>query len=252
VTLPRKRAIAGVEVSITDYEEVLDAIDAATAGGSQIAICCSPASSLIFARDDERAGLALANAEIVPPDGMGVVYAAKLLGEDIGDRVYGPDLMRDQLKRAAAAGTPTFLYGGFDEAALVALTEKLVTDNPGLKIAGGISPPHRPPTQEERVADAQAINDSGAQIVWVGLGSPKQEIWIDDNRRAVEAPVLVAVGAAFDFAIGRVAQAPPWMQKRGLEWLFRIIRDPIRLGKRYALTLPKFVVLVLAQRVRGQ
>ncbi|MGK2877378.1 MAG: WecB/TagA/CpsF family glycosyltransferase [Solirubrobacterales bacterium] len=251
MTLPRKRTIAGVAVSITDYEEVLDSIDAAAASGEQLVVCCAPASSLMFARDDERAAKALANAEIVTPDGMGVVYAAKLLGEKISDRVYGPDLMRDQLVRAAAAGTLTFFYGGHDESVLSELRAQLTKDNPGLNIVGSISPPHREMTDEERAADAAAINASGAKIVWVGLGSPKQDIWIDDNRAAINAPVLVAVGAAFDFAIGRVDQAPPWMQKRGLEWLYRAIKEPARLGKRYALTLPKFCVLVVAQRLRG-
>jgi N-acetylglucosaminyldiphosphoundecaprenol N-acetyl-beta-D-mannosaminyltransferase len=251
VSVPRKRVIAGVAVSITDYAEVLDSIDAATASGEQIAVVCAPASSLMFARDDARAGKALEHAEIVTPDGMGVVYAAKLLGEKIDDRVYGPDLMRDQLARAAASGTPTFFYGGHDDEVLTKLRAELESANPGLKIAGSISPPHRAPSDQERAADAEAINSSGAQIVWVGLGSPKQEIWIDENRAAINAPVLVAVGAAFDFAIGRVSQAPPWMQKRGLEWLYRVIREPVRLGKRYALTLPKFAVLVLIQRLRG-
>jgi N-acetylglucosaminyldiphosphoundecaprenol N-acetyl-beta-D-mannosaminyltransferase len=250
--LPRKRTIAGVGVSLTDYQEVLDAIDAALAERTQIAICCCPASSLMFARDDPEAARALAGAEIVTPDGMGVVYASRLLGEALPDRVYGPDLMELQLARAAAAGTPTFLYGGFDEQALEQLRRRLVEAHHGLRIVGGISPPHRPPSAAELAADVAEINASGAQIVWVGLGSPKQEIWIDRQRAALDATVLCGVGAAFDFAIDRVAQAPRWMQDHGLEWLFRLAREPRRLGRRYAVTLPRFALAVIGQRLRGE
>ena len=127
------------------------------------------------------------------------------------------------------------------------LTERF----PGLKIVGGESPPHRPPTTDEAAATVAAINTSGAQIVWVGLGSPKQELWMQKNRADLDAAVLCGVGAAFDFFIGRVDQAPGWMQSRGLEWLYRLAKDPKRLGKRYLLTLPSYIAAVLAQRVRG-
>jgi N-acetylglucosaminyldiphosphoundecaprenol N-acetyl-beta-D-mannosaminyltransferase len=249
VNLPKRRAIVGTDVSITDYDEVLATIDAAIAEQERIFICCTPASSLMFARKDPALATALREAQIVTPDGMGVVYAAKILGEKIEDRVYGPDLMEYQLARAAEAGTPTFLYGGFDDEALAQLKIKLTERFPGLQIAGAESPPHRAPTDAERAATIAAINDSGAQVVWVGLGSPKQELWMQTNRAELNAAVLCGVGAAFDFLIGRVDQAPRWMQSRGLEWLFRVIKEPVRLGRRYLLTLPHFVVAVIAQRL---
>ncbi|MBJ7353325.1 MAG: WecB/TagA/CpsF family glycosyltransferase [Thermoleophilaceae bacterium] len=251
MNLPRRREIVGTQVSITDYAEVLDSFDAAIAGDERIFVCCAPASTLMFARRDERLQQALAAAQIVTPDGMGVVYAARLLGESIGDRVYGPDLMLAQLERAAAAGTPTFLVGGHDQAALDLLQETLIDRFPGLSIVGGVSPPHREPTPDERTATIDAINASGAQIVWVGLGSPKQELWMMDHRDALAAPVLCGVGAAFDFLIGRVEQAPRWMQSRGLEWLYRVFKEPRRLGHRYLITLPAFAAGVVSQRLRG-
>lgn len=250
MNLPARRAIVGTSVSITDYDEVLDAIDVAVAQRERIVICCAPASSLMFARRDAALASALESAQIVTPDGMGVVYAARMLGETISDRVYGPDLMEAQLARAAAAGTPTFLYGGHDEAALTQLRATLTERHPGLNIVGGESPPHRAPTADEAAATIATINRSEAQIVWVGLGSPKQELWMHANRGALDAAVLCGVGAAFDFYIGRVAQAPAWMQSRGLEWLYRVFKDPVRLGKRYLLTLPAFVFAVIAQRLR--
>lgn len=246
----RRREIIGTAVSMTDYDGVLDAMAAAVEGGDPIYICCTPASSLIYARDDAALAGALAEAAIVTPDGMGVVHAARLLGETLEDRVYGPDLMELHCDAAAREGTPIYLYGGYDDAALAALTDRLQQRHPGINIAGAWSPPHRPLTDAETDGVVEQINSSGAKVVWVGIGSPKQELWMQSLRPRLDAPVLVGVGAAFDFLAGRVSQAPRWMQRRGLEWLYRIGQDPVRLGKRYLLTLPRFAVLVLAQKRR--
>lgn len=245
----KQREIIGTAVSITDYDEVLAAIDAAIAEDRRIFICCTPASSLVFARDDGALAEALAAADIVTPDGMGVVHAARLLGEQIGDRVYGPDLMQLHMDREPA---PAYLFGGHDDATLEQLVGSLKASHPKLEIAGAWSPPHRELTEDELGAALDSINASGAKVVWVGLGSPKQERWMFENRAALDAPVLIGVGAAFDFFAGRVAQAPRWMQRAGLEWLFRVFQDPVRLGRRYLLTLPRFAALVLAQRLRGR
>lgn len=245
-----EREILGTPVSITDYDGVLAAIDDAVARREAIYICCTPASSLIYARDDAALASALGEAAIVTPDGMGVVHAARLLGEKIRDRVYGPDLMEFHCKRAARDGTPIFLYGGHDDQVLAKLQSTLTERFPGLVIAGAYSPPHRDLTDQETKEVAAQINDSGAAVVWVGIGSPKQELWMQTMRSRLEAPVLVGVGAAFDFFAGRVAQAPGWMQRASLEWLYRVIQDPLRLGRRYLATLPRFAVLVLAQAVR--
>ena len=245
-----RRDIIGTAVSITDYDAVLDAVDAAIATDRRIYICCTPASSLVFARDDAQLASALADAEIVTPDGMGVVLAARLLGESISDRVYGPDLMQAQLARGQSDGTAIFLYGGHDQATLDRLTANLTESFPKLRIAGSWLPPHRALTASESTEVVKAINDSGAQIVWVGLGSPKQEIWMQQMRGQLAAPVLVGVGAAFDFFAGRVEQAPSAMQRLGLEWLYRIFQDPSRMLRRYLTTLPRFAALALVQALR--
>lgn len=247
------RNIIGTAVSITDYDAVLDAIEAAIASNSKIYICATPASSLVFARDDAAMASALADATIVTPDGMGVVLAARLLGESIRSRVYGPDLMQMQMRRAAdrPLRTATFLYGGHDRESLDMFQAVLTaTHSSGIDLVGSYLPPHRELTADETAEVISQINASGAKIVWVGIGSPKQEVWMQRMRDALDAPVLVGVGAAFDFLSGRVSQAPRWMQRVGLEWLYRILQDPRRLGKRYALTLPRFVCLVVTQAVR--
>ncbi len=246
----RNREIIGTTVSMTDYEGVLAAMADAVAGAKPIYICCTPASSLIFARGDAALASALADADIVTPDGMGVVHAARLLGDSISDRVYGPDLMEFHCDRAAREGTPIYLYGGHDEAALSALQDALAERFPGIVVAGAWSPPHRPLTDAETDEAVERINASGAKVVWVGIGSPKQELWMQSLRPRLEAPVLVGVGAAFDFLAGRVSQAPRWMQKASLEWLYRVGQDPLRLGKRYLLTLPRFAALVGLQAIR--
>jgi N-acetylglucosaminyldiphosphoundecaprenol N-acetyl-beta-D-mannosaminyltransferase len=246
----RKREILGTPVSITDYDGALAAIEAAVSERRRIYICCAPASSLIYARDDAALAAALREAAIVTPDGMGVVHAARLLGEKLSDRVYGPDLMELHCARAVDSGMPIFLYGGYDARALAQLQSKLLDRFPGLTIAGAHSPPHREMTAQESAKLAFEINDSGAQVVWVGIGSPKQELWMQAMRDELDAPVLIGVGAAFDFLSGRVAQAPRWMQRSSLEWLYRLTRDPMRLGRRYLATLPRFAVLVAAQALR--
>lgn len=247
----RRRDILGTDVAITDYEEVLDVFDTAIEQRRKIFVCCAPASSLVFARRDPELRRAYENAEIVTPDGKGVVLAARWLGEQIDDRVYGPDLMRMQLGRSAVSGQSVWLYGGFDAASLRELESVLVKDHPGLRIAGSWSPPHRELTRSENDELVARINRDEPDIVWVGLGSPRQEIWMNQFRSRLDVPVLCGVGAAFDFAIGRVDQAPSWIQRAGLEWLFRLSKDPKRLLRRYVTTLPAFVLLVLAQRLRG-
>lgn len=246
----RKREIVGTGVSMTDYAGVLDTFEAAVAERRRIYVCCAPASTLVYARRDPRLAAALAGADIVTPDGMGVVYAARILGEAMADRVYGPDLMLMHCDRAVASGSRVWLYGGFDEDALRLLRDALAARFPELDIAGSWSPPHRPLTETEADEVAARINADTPDVVWVGLGTPKQDYWMHDMRQRLDAPVLCGVGAAFDFHAGRVAQAPEWMRRVGLEWAYRVLRDPLRMVKRYAATLPAFAAMVVSQMLR--
>jgi N-acetylglucosaminyldiphosphoundecaprenol N-acetyl-beta-D-mannosaminyltransferase len=253
-TLPRTREVLGVPLAVCDYERVLDWIDAAIAADARCWVTAAAVNLVMSARDDPTVKAAVAEATLAVPDGVPLVWALRTLGDRAATRVYGPDLMALQCARAAASQTPIYLYGGRDEPALELLREKLEQRFPGLRIVGGHSPPYRPLSERERASVVAEINDSGAQLVWVGIGQPKQELWMAQMRESLRAPVLVGVGAAFDFHAGLVAQAPPWMQRAGLEWLFRLSREPRRLWRRYATQNPRFLAEFarqLAARRRG-
>ena len=239
---PATERVLGIPLSVTNYEETLDWIDAMVAARGRGYVCVSAVHTVVDARDDPELRAAVLGADLVVPDGQPLVWALNALGHDLGSRVYGPDLMWKACARAAAAGTRFFLYGGRDPAALGQLVDSLKAAHPGLTIAGTHCPPFRPLTPAEEEAVASEIDASGADVVWVGIGVPKQEKWMARMRPRLAAPVLVGVGAAFDFHAGLIPQAPAWMQSRGLEWLFRVSREPRRLWRRYARTNPRFVL----------
>jgi N-acetylglucosaminyldiphosphoundecaprenol N-acetyl-beta-D-mannosaminyltransferase len=176
-----------------------------------------------------------------------LVWALRALGHPHASRVYGPDLMAAYCARSARTGTTMYLYGGRSDEALEQLTDALLRSYPGLRIVGGWSPPFRPLTDDERDEVAARINATGADVVWVGTGQPKQEKWMAEMRDRLDAPILVGVGAAFDFHAGIVPQAPAWMQRRGLEWTYRLAREPRRLWRRYARYNPRFVAAFARQ-----
>ena len=181
------------------------------------------------------------------PDGQPLVWAMNALGHDLSSRVYGPDLMARYCERAALTGARMFLYGGRNQGALVQLALNLRTRYPGLNIVGGYAPPFRALTGEEEDFVLDEINRSQADVVWVGIGVPKQEKWMAAMRGRLQAPVLVGVGAAFDFHAGLVSQAPRWMQSMGLEWAYRLLQEPGRLWRRYLRYNPRFVAGFLRQ-----
>jgi N-acetylglucosaminyldiphosphoundecaprenol N-acetyl-beta-D-mannosaminyltransferase len=186
----------------------------------------------------------LRNADLVVPDGFPLVWLGRRKGFALHRRVYGPELLERFCEATTAKGYRHFFYGGAPGVAQT-LAGRLVARFPGLQVAGAHSPPFRPLTQDEEGAVISLINDSAADVLWVGLGAPKQERWMFEHRGCLNVPVQLGVGAAFDFHSGRVAQAPPWMRNHGLEWLFRLSREPRRLSRRYLLYGPQFVALVL-------
>jgi N-acetylglucosaminyldiphosphoundecaprenol N-acetyl-beta-D-mannosaminyltransferase len=186
------------------------------------------------------------NAALAVPDGMPLAWIARIRGEPLTRRVYGPDLMLAFCRLAAQRGYRSFLLGGAPGQPEI-LADRLVDWFPGLSIAGTLATPERPLTPEANARAVEAINRAGADVVWVGMGAPVQERWMAENRANVEAPVLVGVGAAFDIHTGRVRQAPHWMQRAGLEWLFRLTREPGRLWRRYLIGNPLFMWKLLGQ-----
>jgi N-acetylglucosaminyldiphosphoundecaprenol N-acetyl-beta-D-mannosaminyltransferase len=180
-------------------------------------------------------------AALITPDGMPLVWALRRLGWSAATRVYGPDLMLECCQRAAQEKVSIYLYGGTD-IMLQKLQENLLARFPALRIAGTHAPPFRELTDEETAADIDLIHQSGAAIVFVALGCPKQEIWMAQHQDKLQA-VMIGVGAAFGFHSGTVSQAPRWMMHLGLEWFYRLGTEPKRLWQRYLINNPAFVLL---------
>jgi N-acetylglucosaminyldiphosphoundecaprenol N-acetyl-beta-D-mannosaminyltransferase len=184
---------------------------------------------------------------LTTPDGMPMVWAGRWAGVRSMQRVYGPDLMLAVCERAAERGWSSYFYGGRERVA-EKLAARLAERFPGLRVVGVESPPFRPLTEREDGEVANRINAAHADIVWVGLSTPKQERWMASQRARLNAKVLIGVGAAFDIHAGELRQAPRWMQRRGLEWLFRMIMEPKRLGPRYLKNNPAFVWAIVRRR----
>lgn len=247
---PPSQAVLGVPLALTDYEQTMDWIDDTVAAGGRGYICVAAVHTVMASQEDDHLREAVLAGSLTVPDGQPLVWAMNLLGHDMSSRVYGPELMDRYCARAARTGARIYLYGGRNQGALVQLARNLRLKHPGLKIVGGYSPPFRPldAGEEQRVIDE--IDASEADVVWVGIGVPKQEKWMFAMRDRLQAPVLVGVGAAFDFHAGLVAQAPQWMQGLGLEWAYRLSREPRRLWKRYLRYNPRFVTGFLRQYLR--
>lgn len=234
-------------LAVSNYGEVIDWMAALIEADGRAYVTAAAVNLVMSAREDPEARAALLGATLAVPDGQPLVWALHALGHPAATRIYGPDLMAHFCARAAQSGTPMYLYGGRTPEALALLQERLEQRFPGIVIVGGYSPPFRPLSAEEEKQVIADIDGSGAQVVWVGTGQPKQEKWMLAMRPRLAAPLLVGVGAAFDFHAGLVSQAPAWMGRNGLEWLYRLSREPRRLWPRYVRYNPRFIVGFLGQ-----
>jgi N-acetylglucosaminyldiphosphoundecaprenol N-acetyl-beta-D-mannosaminyltransferase len=239
--------ILGIRLGLIDYEQTLAWIDAMAAEREQGYVCVCNVHTVMASHEDAELRAALVSSSLNVPDGQPLVWALNALGHSLTDRVYGPELMARACARAASNGLRFYLYGGRNQGALVQLALNLRRRYPGIKIVGGYSPPHRPLTGEEQAAVVSEINQADADVVWVGIGVPKQEKWMAALRPLLDAPVLIGVGAAFDFHAGLVPQAPPWLQRVGLEWAYRLAHEPRRLWRRYLRYNPRFVAAFARQ-----
>jgi N-acetylglucosaminyldiphosphoundecaprenol N-acetyl-beta-D-mannosaminyltransferase len=246
---PARVEVVGVPLAVIDYERTLGWMDAMVAERQRGYVCACNVHTVMASRDDPALRAALLSPDALNvPDGQPLVWAMNALGQSLIDRVYGPELMARAFARAAAVtGQRFYLYGGRDADALVALERSLERRFPGVNIVGTHAPPFRPLSPEERIAVIDHINESEADVVWVGIGVPKQEKWMAAMRADLEAPVLVGVGAAFDFHAGLVPQAPPVLQGAGLEWAYRLAQEPRRLWRRYLRYNPRFVAAFARQ-----
>ncbi|HTE60621.1 MAG TPA: WecB/TagA/CpsF family glycosyltransferase [Solirubrobacteraceae bacterium] len=245
--LPPQQAVLGVPLAVTDYDRTLGWIDASVEAGRRDYVCVAAVHTVMACQEDPQLRAAVLGATFTVPDGQPLVWALNALGHAVPDRVYGPELMHRACARAARSGQRVYLYGGRNQGALAELARRLRLRHPGLKIVGGHCPPFRPLTDAEEDSIADEINRSGADVVWVGIGVPKQEKWMARMRDRLDAPVLVGVGAAFDFHAGLVPQAPDSLQRLGLEWAFRLVQEPRRLWRRYLRYNPRFVLGFLRQ-----
>src|SRR3954470_11805863 len=247
---PPTTSVLGVPLALTDYERTMDWMDATVQTGQKGYICVAATHTVVACQDDPELAAAIHGAALVVPDGQPVVWAMNALGHDLPSRVYGPDLMAKYMERSALTGARMFLYGGRNQGALVQLALNLRRRFAGVQIVGGYAPPLRELSDKEPDAAVPEINHARPDVVWVGIGVPKQEKWMAAVRDRLDAPVLVGVGAAFDFHAGLVPQAPAWMQSAGLEWLFRLSKEPRRLWKRYLTYNPRFVLGFARQYAR--
>ena len=249
-TPPPQVEVVGIPMALTTYERTLSWMDAMVASRRLGYVCVAATHTVMACHEDEELRQAVLGSSLTVPDGQPLVWAMNLLGHEQPNRVYGPTLMERHCAHAARNGTRVYLYGGRDRSALDTLAQNLLERFPGLTIVGGWSPPYRALSPEEEDDVVDEINRSGADVVWVGIGVPKQEKWMARMRPRLEAPVLVGVGAAFDFHAGLVPQAPSRVQSLGLEWLFRLVQEPRRLWRRYARYNPLFVLRFGRQLVR--
>ena len=241
--------ILGSRIASVTYSEAVEIIlERAARPASHAYVCAANVHCVSMARRDPAYREALNGSLLTVPDGQPLVWAHRLLrGRRLPDRVYGPTLMLKLCEAAAARGVSIYLYGGKSDVP-EALAAALRGKYPALRVAGAFSPPFgdRPPDDPELDREIKAINNSGAGLVFIGLGAPRQEFFMARHTARIR-PVMIGVGAAFDFHAGRVPQAPPWMQRRGLEWLFRLGTEPRRLWKRYLFYNPYFLARLMLQ-----
>ncbi|MFQ5526062.1 MAG: WecB/TagA/CpsF family glycosyltransferase [Thermoanaerobaculia bacterium] len=232
--------LLGIPVAAVDLEATTATLAEWLSESRKGYVSLATAHGIQDARASDGAGRAFRAADLVVPDGMALVWLLRMSGRQAAGRVYGPDLMMRLCERSLEPGWSHFFLGGSNQASEL-LVRRLSERFPGLRVAGTLSPRVGDrPEPENPVVDA--INESGAEIVWVGLGSPKQDLWMSAYRDVLRAPVLIGVGAAFDFVAGTKPQAPRWVQRSGFEWLHRWLSEPGRLTSRYA-KYPAFVAV---------
>ena len=239
------RFVLGMRVDGTSYEDASQQVVQWAKEERSAYVCVSTVHMVMEAFDSDVFQGVVNGADLVTPDGRPLVWALKALGVKGASQVRGTDLTTAVIERAARENVPIGLYGGTPEL-LESFTRVLHERHPRVRIACKIAPPFRPLTPEENEAVTQEIVESGARILLVGIGCPKQEKWMVAHKGRISA-VMLGVGAAFDFHTGQVRQAPRWMQVTGLEWVFRLLMDPKRLWKRYTKHNPRFVGLFLLQ-----
>lgn len=242
--------VIGAPIDALDWTQAIARIAGWSNARESRVVCICNAHSVVTARQDARLAEAIQEADMATPDGAPVAWLLRRLGAGDQARINGPDLMLKYCAHAELSGESIYLYGA-SSSTLEVLNKTLSTEFPKLRIAGSFSPPFRSLTQAEDINIIKAINDSGAGVVWVSLGCPKQEKWMQEHRGKIKA-VMIGVGAAFDYHAGTIQRAPLWMQRNGLEWLHRLASEPRRLWKRYLITNSLFIWFAAQQLLNSK
>jgi len=245
-TLRESVNIVGVRLHPMQFTSAVDLMEHWISEGNPRYVLFPGSDMLAASQRNSRQRAILNAADFTATDGMMLVRLCRWFGATHAERVYGPDVMLELCRRSADKGYSHFFYGGAPGVA-GKLVARLQERYPGLSVAGTYTPPFRPLSEGEFADVVRLINNSKADIIWVGLSTPKQEIWIADARPSLHAPLVLGVGAAFDFHAGSVRQAPQWVRSVGGEWLFRLCTEPRRLWRRYTLQLAEFLGLLVLQ-----
>jgi len=244
-----KVRILQTDVSRYDLSETMEQMSSAIEEGRKLRIAVTPVNCLLWARKNRELNAIYNSADIVTADGVPVVWASRLLSSPIKGRVTGLDLL-PAFSAISARKKFSFFFLGAAEGVAEKLAGKLKNDYPGLDIAGTWSPPYREQfSDEENREMIDRVNSSGADVLWVSLTAPKQDLWIAQHFEKLNVSVAVGVGAAFDVVAGNIQRAPYWMQRNGLEWLYRLLKEPGRLSKRYLVEAPQFIPLIIKQLI---
>ena len=241
--------VLGVKISAVDLQKAEDLVADMIVRRHKGYVCVAPVSTVMDCQKDPAYRQIINNADMVTPDGAPIAWLGRLAGHKAVRRTYGPDLMLQLCDHGRVSGWRHFFYGA-TPGVCDKLEHCLKAKFPGLNIVGKFSPPFMPQAEHLGKDLALRINAAEPDIIWVGLGAPKQDLWNALNRSILDAPVLVGIGAAFDFLSGMKPQAPRWMQRSGLEWLFRLCCEPRRLWRRYLIGNMQFLGLLLLNRLR--
>lgn len=245
---PARLQVLGQHLDAVNYQQAVESVLCWARAGESRYVCVTNVHVVMEGWDRPAYRAVVNAADLITPDGVPLVWCLRALGLKSATRVYGPDLTWQVCERAEQEGLSIALYGGTDES-LAAFVAALQLRYPRLQVACAIAPPFRPLQDAEDQAYTEAILQSGADILFVGIGCPKQECWMQAHVERLPLPML-GVGAAFDFHSGRVRQAPAWMQRLALEWLFRLMMEPRRLWRRYAWHNPRFILLFALQYLK--
>jgi len=242
--MDRKMEILGVKVSVTNLAAACETIGQWISVKQKAYICIAPVSTIVECQKDEQYRLIVNKADMTTPDGMPLVWLGRVKGEKTIGRTYGPDLLLRLCELSQKTGYRHYFFGGSAKT-IQLLPLRLKEQFPKLNIVGNFSPPFRDGYDQENEEIINKINAANPDILWVGLGSPKQDYWMHVHRSKLNCPVIVGVGAAFDFVAGTKPQAPIWMRRIGLEWFFRLVCEPHRLWRRYLIGNTQFIYLLI-------